>query len=125
MDLPKFPSTAGEFAELLLNSPFSSNHRFTVKEGDETALVIATDLLISKLIAVETIHFYATFKVVPQLFYQLFTIFIQYKGHAIPAVRGGLTKGHVPQGPKPSGSPTQDMKRKIIPSIEGIFDYWK
>ena len=68
VDLPKLPPTAGECAELLLDSPFSSNHRFTIKEGNGTALVFATDLLISKLIAVETIHFDATFKVVPHLF---------------------------------------------------------
>ena len=70
----------------MLNSSFSSNHRLTVREGNEIALVYATDLLISKLIVVETIHFDVTFKVVPHLFYQLLTIFIQYKGHAIPAL---------------------------------------
>ena len=85
-DLPKLPSTCVEFAELLPDSPFSGNHRFTVREGNEAALVFATDLLISKLPLIETIHFDGTFKVVPHLFYQLFTIFIQYKGHVMPAV---------------------------------------
>ena len=45
-----------------------------------------TDLMISKLIDDQAIHFDATFNVVPRLFYQLFTIFIRYKGHAILAI---------------------------------------
>ena len=81
LDLSKLPSPV-EFADLLLNSYFSSNHKFTVREGNEIALLFTTDLSISKLIVVETIHFDATFIVVTHLFYQLLTIFIQYKGHA-------------------------------------------
>ena len=67
-DLPKLPSTCVEFTELLPDSPLSGNHRFTVREGNEAALVFATDLLISKLPLIETIHFYGTLKVVPHLF---------------------------------------------------------
>ena len=48
--------------------------------------MFATDLMILKLVERDTIHFDGTFKVVPYIFYQLFTIFIQYKGHAIPAL---------------------------------------
>ena len=85
LDLPKLPSTPQEFAELLLESPFSHNFRFSIRDANGTAVVFATDFLLSKLIEAETIHFDATFKVVPHIFYQLFTIFIQYKGHAVPA----------------------------------------
>ena len=38
--------------------------------------------------------------------------------------KGGLTKGHgghVLQGPKPSGAPTQDMRRKNYPKYRGNF----
>ena len=86
LDLPKLPSSPEEFSQILLNSPFSKNHRLSIREGNRSAVVFATDLLLSKLIEVENIHFDVTFKVVPHLFYQLFTIFIQYKGHAIPAL---------------------------------------
>ena len=50
------------------------NYRLTIRECNESAVVFATDLMISKLIDDQTIHFDATFKVVPRLFYQLFTI---------------------------------------------------
>ena len=86
LDLPKLPSTPQEFAELLLESPFSHNFRFSIRDANGTAVVFATDFLLSKLIEAETIHFDATFKVVTHIFDQLFTIFIQYKGHAVPAV---------------------------------------
>ena len=42
--------------------------------------------------------------------------------------RGGLTKGHEgarAPGPQALRGPTQDMKRKIIQNMEGIFVYWK
>ena len=73
LDLPKLPSTQ---ELLLLESPFSHNYRFSIRNANGTAVVFATDILLSKLIEAETIHFDATFKVVPHIFYQLFTIFI-------------------------------------------------
>ena len=86
LELPKLPISPEEFVELLIDSPFSSNHRLTIRDGNDTAILFATDLMISKLLETDTIHFDGTFKVVPHIFYQLFTIFIQYKGHAIPAL---------------------------------------
>ena len=86
LEMPKLPSSPEEFVDLLLHSSYSMNYRLTIRECNETAVVFATDLMISKLIDDQTIHFDATFKVVPRLFYQLFTIFISYKGHAIPAI---------------------------------------
>ena len=86
LEMPKLPSSPEEFVNFLLHSSYSMNYRLTIRECNETAVVFATDLMISKLIDDQTIHFDAIFKVVPRLFYQLFTIFISYKGHAIPAI---------------------------------------
>ena len=77
--MPKLPSSAEEFSELVIRSPFSSNHRLTIREGNETAVLFASDQMITKLNEAETVHFDATFKVVPRIFYQLLTVFIRYK----------------------------------------------
>ena len=45
----------------------------------ETAVLFASDQMITKLNEAETVHFDATFKVVPRIFYQLLTVFIRYK----------------------------------------------
>ena len=86
LQVPKLPSSAEEFDELLAHSPYSSNYRLTIKDGSDIAVVFATDQMISKIKEIEVIHFDATFKVVPRIFYQLSTIFIRVKGHAIPAL---------------------------------------
>ena len=61
LQFPKLPSTPEEF-------------------------IFASDLSLAKLKEAETIHFDATFKAVPRLFYQLLTIIIRIKEHAIPAI---------------------------------------
>ena len=63
IELPKLPSSAEEFSELVIQSPFSSNHRLTIREGNETAVLFASDQMITKLKEAETVHFDATFKV--------------------------------------------------------------
>ena len=85
-NFPSLPSTAAEFVELLVDSPFSTNHRLTIKCGNDVAVAFAIELMMARLSEAETIHFYATFKVVPHIFYQLLTIFSRYNGHAIPAI---------------------------------------
>ena len=86
LQLPKLPSSVEEFEELLLQSPYTGNQRFIVKEGSETAVIFASDQMIFKLKEIEVNHSDATFKVVPRLFYQLLTIYIRVKGHALPAL---------------------------------------
>ena len=84
--LPKLPVSPEEFDQLLTNSPYSKFHRLTIRDCDEKAVVFASDLMLLKLKEAEIIHFDATFDVVPRIFYQLLTIFIRIKGHAIPAL---------------------------------------
>ena len=78
--MPKLPSSPEEFVDLLLHSYYSMNYRLTIRECNETAVVFATDLMISKLIDDQTVHFDATFKVVPRLFYQLLRFLSDTKG---------------------------------------------
>lgn len=56
--MPKLPSSPEEFVDLLLHSSYSMNYRFTIRECNETAVVSATDLMISMLIDDQNIHFY-------------------------------------------------------------------
>ena len=79
LQLPKLPSTPEELDELLMNSPYSRNHRVTIREGNEIAVIFASNQSLAKLKEAETTHFDATFKVVPRLFYQHLTIFIRVK----------------------------------------------
>ena len=77
VELPKLPISPEEFVELLIYSPFSRNHRITIRDGNDTAILFATDLMISKLVEIDTIHFEGTFKVVPHIFtsfYRFYTI---------------------------------------------------
>ena len=74
IELPKLPISPEEFIELLIDSPFSSNHRLTIRDGNDTAIVFATNLLISKLVELDTLHFDGTFKVVHHIFYHFHTI---------------------------------------------------
>ena len=68
VELPKLPISPEEFVELLIESPFSRNHRLTIRDGNDTAILFATELMISKLVEIDTIHFDGTFKVVPHIF---------------------------------------------------------
>ena len=62
LELPKLPSSAEEFSELVIQSPFSRTHRLTIREGNETAVLFASDQMIAKIKETETVHFDATFK---------------------------------------------------------------
>ena len=64
----------------------------TIKCGNDIAVAFATELMMARLSEAETIHFDATFKVVPNIFYQLLTIFFRYNGHAIPAIQIPMTR---------------------------------
>ena len=73
VELSKLPISPEEFVELLIDSSFSNNYRITISDRNDTAILLATELMISKLVEIDTIHFDGTFKVVPHIFYQLFT----------------------------------------------------
>ena len=85
-ELPKIPSSFEEFVELLIHSSYSATHRLTIKNDNETSVVFATELMLSKVKELDVIHFDAPFTVVPRLFYQLLTIFFRVEGYTIPAI---------------------------------------
>ena len=51
-----------------------------------SAVILASDFMLEKLKVAQQIQFDGTFYTVPRLFYQLFTIFISFNRHSIPAV---------------------------------------
>ena len=68
VELPKLPISPEEIVELLIDSPISSNHKLTIRDGIDTPIMFATDLMISKLVERDTIILTWTFKVVPYIF---------------------------------------------------------
>ena len=68
VELLKLPISLEEFVKILIDSSFSSNHRLTIRDGNDTGILFSTDLMISKLVEIDTIHFDGTFKVVPHIF---------------------------------------------------------
>ena len=84
---PKMPSSALEFGSHLQESHnFTRNHFQTVIDNDEVAVIWGSEQMINNLRNSSDKQFDATFKVVPKLFYQLFTIFINFKDHTLPAL---------------------------------------
>ena len=86
LEVPNIPLSPEEFVEQLIVYSYTNTYRFSIANDNGTAVVFATELMLSKLRESDSIHFDATFKVVPRLFYQLMTIFIPFKGHTIPAI---------------------------------------
>ena len=63
----------------------STFYRGEVTTGeDERALVFATDGQLNLLTSARVIYFDSTFKVVPALYYQLFTVFVPHADHEFP-----------------------------------------
>ena len=90
---PKMPSSALEFGSHLQESHnFTRNHFQTVIDNDEVAVIWGSEQMINNLRNSSDIQFDATFKYVPKLFYQLFTIFINFKDHTLPALHVLMTR---------------------------------
>ena len=83
---PKLPSSALEFDSFLQESQYRTNHIQTIIYNDQVAVIWGSSQMVNFLRNAEEIQFDATFKVVPRLFYQLFTIFIHFRGHAFPVL---------------------------------------
>ena len=62
---------------------------------DRFAAIFWSDRMFEYLKACNLINYDGTFYVVPKLFYQLFTIFIQESHHAIPAIHVNQSVGIV------------------------------
>lgn len=87
MTMPKIPVNATEFAELLPQSPYWDFDHEVCREGDVVyAVLFYVPEVLEKLKNCKIVHFDGTFFTVPRIFSQLFTLFINEKGHAVPAV---------------------------------------
>jgi len=89
---PTLPTTSAEADDavrgsryaLLDDSPF---YRGLADAGENgSALVFASDAQLSLLQSATQIYFDATFKVVPTIYYQLFTVFVPYADAAFPVL---------------------------------------
>ena len=89
---PRLPSCAQEFGVLLLESGYSTNHLKTVIQEDDVALNFGSDSMVNKLLDFTHIQFDGTFKLIPRLFLQLFTIFVEFNGHTLPALHILMTR---------------------------------
>ena len=83
---PKIPSSVQEFDLLLQESHYADCHLQTVVDVDQIAVIFGSRHMIDKLKNVSDIQFDGTFTVVPRLFYQLFAVFINVKGHTLPGL---------------------------------------
>ena len=89
---PRLPSCEQEFGVLLLESGYSTNHFKTVIQEDDVALIFGSDSMVNKLPDFTHIQFDGTFKLIPRLFLQLFTIFVEFNGHTLPALHILMTR---------------------------------
>ena len=65
LEVTNLLSLPEEFVEHLITSTYSDTYRSAITNDNGTAVVFATELILSKLKEVDIIHFDATFKVVP------------------------------------------------------------
>jgi len=96
--MPSLPNTpqssdatvaASRFAQLGL----SVFYRGQVEGGNaDTALVFASDRQLEQLRPAHLIHVDSTFRVVPSLYYQLFTVFVPHADYTFPVVYALMTR---------------------------------
>ena len=84
--LPPLPKDAGDFTQLIVKSPFAHLYRGSVNHDGAVAVIFASDFMLMKMNNVDKIQFDGTFFTVPSIFYQLFTVFVSFHGHCIPAI---------------------------------------
>ena len=81
---PKIPPSVQEIDLLLQEFLYSDYYLQTVVDVDQITVIFGSRHLIDKFKNESDILFDGTFTAVPKLFYQLFTVFINDKGHTLP-----------------------------------------
>ena len=89
---PKIPSSALEFETLLKESSYSAKHITTAIDQDEMAIIFGSKCMLNNIKDSPHIQFDGTFYVVPKIFLQLFTLFIQVNDHTLPALHILMTR---------------------------------
>jgi hypothetical protein len=95
--MPSLPSTPQSSHESISNSRFSSLeqspfYRGQVSAGDDTAVVFASDKQLEQLLPSRLIYIDSTFRVVPSLYYQLFTVFVSNAQYVFPVLYALMTR---------------------------------
>ena len=83
---PKIPSSVQEFDALLQDTQYSAIHIQTVLHLDQAAMIFGSVRMLDSLKESTDMQYDTTFKVVPKLFFQLFTIFVSINRHVLPAL---------------------------------------
>ena len=91
LELPGNPKTLEQF-EIMIKKHVFLPFRSMVFSLEGFAALFWSDLMFESLKNSDAINFDATFYVVPKLFYQLFTIFLQEGHHALPAIHVLMSK---------------------------------
>ena len=86
LELPGNPKTPEQFSEMMMQTRFAYVFERLIIFPEGFAAIFLSDLMFESLKGCEFTNFDGTFHVVPKLFYQLFTIFIQEGHHALPAI---------------------------------------
>jgi hypothetical protein len=68
------------------NIIFSVNFLFSFVEGDNIIFIVANSEQLDILRSTDDFLADGTFKVVPEIFYQLYTIHVVYRGHVVPVL---------------------------------------
>ena len=84
--LPLLPKDIQDFCQLIVETPYSHLYKAGVSVNGGSAVILASDFMLEKIKGAEQIQFGGTFFTVPRIFYQLFTIFITFNRHSIPAI---------------------------------------
>ncbi|KAI6657091.1 hypothetical protein LOD99_15877 [Oopsacas minuta] len=92
LELPGNPLTPEQFEVMIKQTRFSHFFRTMIISSEGFAALFWSDFMFESLKNTDAINFDATFFVVPKLFYQLFTIFLQEGHHALPAIHILMSK---------------------------------
>ena len=92
LEIPGIPKTPEEFEEMLFQTRFSILFRSMIIQQEGFAAIFWSDIMFESLKESKLVNFDGTFHVVPKLFYQLFTVFIQDGHHAFPAIHVLMSK---------------------------------
>ena len=79
---PPLPKDAEDFSKLIVASPFTHLYRELLFMMVQWAVILAADFMLMKTSNADIIQFDGTFYTVPSIFYQLFTIFVPFRGHS-------------------------------------------
>ena len=91
-ELPGNSKTPEEFENMIRQTRFSKVFRSMIISTEGYAAIFWSDRMFEYLKDCDYINFDGTFYVVPKLFYQLFSIFIQEGHHAMPTIHVLMSK---------------------------------